>query len=166
LFKPVLAAAALALTLAACASAPNPLDLQSRQALFVKDVATGWTYDDSKKADDEHYQAYKKDALPRLTAAVTQAFATSPAGSTAVTFKIDVKTFDASRLGARIIGDVHVVRNADGKEVGLYKDVVGFQTSNGGLLGLALQAVVKPDVVGIAANSFAQNLRARFDAKS
>jgi hypothetical protein len=166
LFKPVLAAAALALTLAACASAPNPLDLQSRQTLFVKAVATSWTYNDAKQAADEHYQAYKKDAEPRLTAAVTQAFATSPAGSSAVTFKIDVKTFEASRLGARIIGDVHVVRNTDGREVALYKDVIGFQTSSGGLLGLAFQAVVKPDVVGIAANSFAQNLRARFDAKA
>jgi hypothetical protein len=100
----------------------------------------------------------------RLTS-VTAAFATSPAGGEAVRFKIDVKTFSLSVTGGQVSADVTVIRLSDGKELGVYTDVTGFQSpSGGGLLGVALQAMMKPDVVGMVSNSFAANMRMRFDA--
>ena len=61
--------------------------------------------------------------------------------------------------------DVTVIRISDGKELGVYTGVTGFQSpSGGGLLQFALQALMKPDVVGMVSNAFAANLRMRFDA--
>jgi hypothetical protein len=96
---------------------------------------------------------------------VAAAFATSPAGGDAVRFKIDVKSFNLAVTGGMVDADVTVIRIADGKELGVYPDVRGAQSpSGGGLLGVALQAMMKPDVVGMVSNSFAANLRTRFDA--
>lgn len=174
MFRAVIAACA-ALTLAACASvAPNALDANTRQAMFVKDVAVGWSFDDAKNAAKDDYVAGKADLQGRLRTAVAAAFKASPAGSDAVRFDIDVKRY--SRVGAAmgnivggsnmVIADVKVVRIADGKELGVYKDVTGVFASNGGVLGAIVQAATKPDVVGIMANNFAQNLRTRFNAKA
>jgi hypothetical protein len=174
MFRAVLAALA-ALTLAACASvAPNALDANTRQAMFVKDVAVAWSFDDGKNAAKDTYVAGKTDLEARLQSAVETAFQTSPAGSDAVRFDIDVKRYN--RVGAAmgnivggsnmVVADVKVVRIADGKQLGVYKDVSGIFASNGGVLGAIVQAATKPDVVGIMANNFAQNLRTRFNAKA
>jgi hypothetical protein len=151
--------------LAACASLPNPMDAPSRQALFIKDVSVGWSYEDAKESVKPEYVAYKEDTEKRLKSAVATAFATSPAGGDAAAFKIDVKEFHCATTGCSVKTDVAVVRLSDGKELGVYKDVMGFQAaSGGGLLGVLVQAIVKPDVVGIMSNNYAAILRARFDA--
>ena len=153
--------------LAACASLPNPLNEASRQGLFVKEVGVAWAFDDAKFAVKPEYVAYKEDAQKRLKDAVATAFATSPAGSDGVAFKITVKKFSCATTGCSVQTDVAVIRLADGKELGVYKDVYGVQAaSGGGLLGVLIQAVVKPDVVGIMSNNYALVLHARFDAKT
>jgi hypothetical protein len=65
-----------------------------------------------------------------------------------------------------VLADVSVVRESDGKVLGVYRDVMGMHAANGGVIGLIAQAAMKPDIEGIMANSFAQNLRVRFDSKS
>lgn len=172
MFRSILAAFA-ALTLTACASVPNALDAQTRQSIFVKDAAVGWSFDDAKQADKAAYVEGKTEFLGKLETAVEEAFKASPAGGEPVRFEIDVKRY--SRVGAamgNLIGgsnmaqaDVSVVRETDGKVLGVYKDVVGLHASNGGVIGAIVQGVTKPDIEGIMANSFAQNLRVRFDAK-
>jgi hypothetical protein len=161
-----LVVAALAATLPTCALAkPNPLAADVRQTLFVKDVELAWSYDDAKLADDANYVAYKNDAKERLKTAVATAFASSPAGSEAVAFKIDVKTFSCASTGCSVKASVSVVQLSDGKELGVYTKVQGFQMASGGLLGVAIQAAVKPDVVGIMSANFAATLRGQFDKK-
>jgi hypothetical protein len=165
--KRVLAAVLAAMSVAACASLPNPLDAPARQAMFVKDVSVAWSFDDAKQSVKPEYVAYKEDTQKRLKAAVTTSFATSPAGAEGVTFKINVKSFSCATTGCSVKTDVAVVRLADGKELGAYKDVMGVQAaSGGGLLGVLIQAMVKPDVVGIMSNNYALVLHARFDAKT
>lgn len=152
--------------LPACALAkPNPMPAELRQTLFVKDVELAWSYDDAKDAAEPAYVAYKADAQGRLKAAVATAFANSPAGSEPVAFKIDVRAFSCASTHCSVMADVAVVQISDGKELGLYKKVSGFQMASGGLLGVAIQAAVKPDVVGIMSNNFAAVLRAKFDKK-
>ena len=166
MFRTVAAVAAM-LLLAACASLPNPLDAPTRQSLFVKDVSVAWSFDDAKAAAKPEYVAYKEDTQKRLKAAVATAFATSPAGADGVAFKINVKDFSCATTGCQVKTDVAVVRVSDGKELGVYKDVMGIQAaSGGGLLGVLIQAMVKPDVVGIMSNNYALVLHARFDAKT
>lgn len=166
MFKTVAAAAAM-LLLAACASLPNPLDAPTRQSLFVKDVSVACSFDDAKVAAKPEYVAYKEDTQKRLKTAVATAFATSPAGAEGVAFKINVKDFSCATTGCQVKTDVAVVRISDGKELGVYKDVMGVQAaSGGGLLGVLIQAMVKPDVVGIMSNNYALVLHARFDAKT
>lgn len=160
------------LSLAACASVPNPLDSQTRQSMFVKDATISWAAPGPKEEKPE-YVAGRDELKTKLEAAVEQAFAGSPAGSEAVRFEINVERY--SRVGmamGNLIGgantvqaDVSVVRERDGKVLGVYNDVVGMQASNGGVIGLVAQAAMKPDVEGIMANSFAQNLHTRFTAK-
>jgi hypothetical protein len=166
----VFAAALAALTLAACASVPNALDAPTRQAIFVKDVGVAWSFDDAKTADKPDYVAGKTDLEARLRNAVAGAFQTTPAGSDAVRFDVNVKRY--SRVGAAmgnliggsnmVVADVTVVRIADNKTLGVYKNVTGVFASNGGIIGALVQAATKPDVVGIMANNFAQNLHNRF----
>jgi hypothetical protein len=167
------AVALAALSLAACASVPNALDVQTRHSLFVKDATIAWTA--PLKADPKpEYVAARDEFKAKLEAAVEQAFVGSPAGSQPVRFDIQVKTYN--RVGAAmgnliggsnaVIADVSVVRESDGRVLGVYKDVLGMHGANGGIIGLAVQAATKPDIEGIMANNFAQNLRTRFDAKS
>lgn len=161
-----------ALSLAACASVPNPLDRPTRQSMFVKDATIAWTAPEPKEVKPE-YVAGRDELKAKLETAVEQAFAGSPAGSQGVRLDINIERY--SRVGmamGNLIGgansvqaDVSVVRESDGKVLGVYTDVVGFQASNGGIVGLIAQAAMKPDIEGIMANSFAQNLRTRFDAK-
>ena len=163
----ILAAVLAAMSLAACATVPNPLDAQARQTMFVKDVSVAWSFEDAKQSVKPEYVAYKEDTEKRLKAAVATSFATSPAGSEGVAFKINVKSFSCATTGCSVQTDVAVVRLADGKELGVYKDVMGVQmASGGGLLGVLIQAMVKPDVVGIMSNNYALVLHARFDAKT
>ena len=173
MFRAAIAAFA-ALTLAACASVPNALDANTRQSLFVKDVAVAWTADDAKNAAKPEYVAGKTDLQARLQSAVEDTFRQSPAGSQAVRFDVDVTRYN--RVGAvmgnvvgganMVVADVKVVRLSDGKELGVYKNVAGVYASNGGILGAIVQAATKPDIVGLMANSFAQNLQKRFNAKA
>jgi hypothetical protein len=172
MYRVALACAAV-LALSACASVPNALDAQTRQSLFVKDAAVAWSVKDDKKAEDADYAAHKAEFLGKLETSVENTFRASPAGSDPVRFQIDVKRY--SRVGAAmgnliggsnaVVADVKVVRESDGRELGVYKDVVGMHASNGGIIGAVVQGITKPDVEGIMANSFAQNLRARFDAR-
>lgn len=166
----VIIAAAMALT--ACVSIPpNPLNADARQALFVKDVKTEWNLTPPKKepkkpVDPVVFKAAQTDVEGRLIAAVSSAFATSPAGAEGVTFKIEIKRFTPGFLGA-VGGDVSVIRVSDNKVLGVYTDVFGADTSGsqGGLIGLAIAAASKPDSIGIMSNQFAANLRARFERK-
>jgi len=168
-----IAAVAAVLMLAGCVTAPpNPLTPTVREAMFVKDVQTAWTLDakgnPQPKTDEDKAKLQENNAKldERLKAAVTEAFATSPAGAEPVAFKINIKRANPGFLGS-VDADVAVIRLADGAEVGVYKDVMGADTSgaNGGLLGIAIAAAMKPDSIGIMSNNFATTLRARFDAK-
>ena len=162
-----------AVCLAACASTPNPIDLNTRNSFFVKQANVAWKVDESKRTPNAEYDAGKADLQARLKGAVEAQFKTSPSGSEPVIFEIDVKNY--SRVGAAmgnliggsnmIVADVHVLRESDHSEVAVYTNVAGAYASNGGIIGAIAQAASKPDIVGIMANTFAANLRARFDAK-
>lgn len=168
-----LTALVAAAALTACASVPNPLDAPTRQSLFVKDATVAWAHEDGKAAENPAYVEGKTDFVQKLETAVENAFRASPAGSQPVRFDIKVKRY--SRVGAamgNLIGganaataDVSVVRESDGQVLGVYTDVVGMHASNAGIIGAIAQGLMKPDIEGIMANNFAQNLRARFDAK-
>lgn len=171
MLKQVFAALALA-SLTACATVPaNPLTPQQRAAVFVDDVSTTWSVEDARRAENPAYVTGKEDVQKRLTAAVEQAFANSPAGSEAVEFLVDVKNYN--RVGAAqtilvgganmIVADVAVRRKSDGQTIATYTGVMGSHTPPPGLLGAAVSAVARPDPVGIMASSFAQNLRARWE---
>lgn len=170
----IAAAALAALSLAACASVPNALDPQTRQSLFVKDATIAWAAPAPKAEPKPEYLTARDEFKSKLEAAVEQAFQGSPAGSQPVRFDIQVKTYN--RVGAAmgnliggsnaVVADVSVVRESDGRVLGVYRDVMGMHAANGGLIGLAVQAATKPDIEGIMANNFAQTLRRRFDAKS
>jgi hypothetical protein len=157
--------------LSACVTVPpNPLTQTAREAMFVKDVQTAWAVPAPKKPrtaeQQTKYETGTADLDTRLKASVAQAFSVSPAGAEPVTFKVNVKQANPGFLGS-VAADVDVVRISDGAILGAYTDVMGADTSggNGGLLGLAIAAAMKPDSVGIMSNNFAANLRARFDAK-
>jgi hypothetical protein len=167
-------AAAAAAALSACASTPNPLDLQTRNGVFLKQVATNWSVEDGKRAEKPEYVSGKEDLVARLKAAVETEFKNSPSGSEPIDFQIDIKGY--SRVGAlmgnmiggsnMVIADVRVVRESDGKVLGVYQNVMGMYASNAGVLGAIAQAVTKPDIVGIMSNSFAGSLKHRFESKS
>ncbi|WP_349322905.1 hypothetical protein [Asticcacaulis sp. MM231] len=126
----------------------------------------------SKKAADAAYDMGKADLQARLKSAVEAQFKTSPSGSDAVVFEIDVKGY--SRVGAAmgnmiggsntVVADVHVRRVSDNAEIAVYTGVSGAYTSNGGIIGAIAQSAMKPDIVGVMANTFANNLRTRFDS--
>jgi hypothetical protein len=167
-----LAAAMLCgLTLSACASAPNPLDLQTRNGFYVKDAPIDWTVDDAKKTADAEYAKGKKEVADRVQATVVSEFKNSPSGSQPVHFRIKVKTYN--RVGlmmGNLIGgtndiwaDVDVVRDSDGKVMGTYASVHGMYSSNGGVLGAIAQAATHPDIPQIMAASFAKDLRKKFE---
>ena len=168
-----LAALAAVLSLAACASVPNPLTSEVRDGLFVKDAAVNWTVDESKRTPNEAYVAGKQEFVTKLEQAVEEQFRNSPSGAEPVRFEIDVKTYN--RVGAAMgnliggsnaaIADVKVIRESDGQVLGVYENVMGMHASNAGIIGAVAQAMTKPDIEGIMANSFAVNLRNRFDAK-
>lgn len=170
MFRKLLAALALT-ALTACASTPNPISASARQAMFVKDVGLAWNAPDPAEPKPE-FVAGKQELQERLEKAVEETFRLSPAGSEPVVFQIDIKRY--SRVGAAmgnliggsnlVVADVKVVR-PDGQVAGVYQDVTGVFASNGGIIGAVVQGVTKPEIEGIMANSFAQNLRARFDAK-
>jgi hypothetical protein len=67
-----------ALSLAACASVPNALDAQTRQAMFVKDATIAWTAPDPKEPKPEFISA-RDEFKTKLESAVEQAFQGSPA---------------------------------------------------------------------------------------
>lgn len=160
-----------ALTLAACASTPNPLDAQARSGFYVKSAPIDWTVDDAKKSEDAAYVSGKKEVEARLQAAVEREFKASPSGAQAVAFRVKVKLY--TRVGlmmGNLIGgsnevdaDVDVVRESDGKVLGTYSGVRGMYLSNGGVLGAVAQAVTKPDIPQVMADTFAKNLRKKFE---
>jgi hypothetical protein len=162
-----------AASLTACASTPNALKTDVRDKIFIQEVSETWAAVDGKRAENADYLTGKADLQARLKIAVETEFKASPSGSDAARFEITVKSY--SRVNAamgNIIGgsnmvmaDVRVVRISDGAELGVYKDVVGMHASNGGLIGAIAQAATKPDIVGIMTNSFAANLRAKFNSK-
>src|SRR5690606_12505299 len=159
--------------LAACATVPNPIALETRNSFYVKDADVVWKVEDADRLDKPEYVEGKEDLVARLKPAVEAAFKTSPSGADAVTFRIEIKEY--TRVGAamgNLIGgsntvtaDVYIVRISDGAEIGVYENVYGMYASNGGIIGAVVQAASKPDIVGIMANSFAQNLRSKFDSK-
>ena len=167
----LLTAALAALTLAACAAGPNPIDAATRQSVFVKDAGIVWSVEDGQRLANAEYVAGKDDLVERLEAAVEAEFATSPAGADPVRFEIDVKQY--SRVGAltgnllggsnMVTADVRVVRVADGVVLGVYENVFGMMASNGGIIGAVVQGISKPDVVGIMADGFAAELRRRYN---
>lgn len=169
-----LTVALAAASLAACVSTPpNALKTEVRDRIFIQNVSETWAAIDGKRAENADYLTGKADLQARLKTAVETEFKASPSGSEAARFEITVKTY--SRVNAAmgnmigganmVTADVRVVRVSDGAELGVYKDVVGMHASNGGLIGAIAQAAIKPDIVGIMTNSFAVNLRAKFDSK-
>ena len=167
------AAVAAMLSLAACGMPPNALKPAQRNAIFVKDATIGWSIDDAKKTANAEYVAAKDEFAQKLEAAVEQEFRSSPSGAEPVVFKVNVKNY--SRVGAAmgnliggsnmVIADVTVARESDGQVLGVYEDVMGMHASNGGVIGLVAQAVTKPDIEQIMANSFAATMRKRFESK-
>jgi hypothetical protein len=165
--------AGIALT-TACATTPNPIAQDVRDGFYVDGAEVTWLVDEADaRAADEEYQAGKSDLITRLDSAVEREFASSPSGAEAVSFQIGVTRY--TRVGAamgNIIGgsntvtaDVTVVRKSDGSTIGVYEGVSGTYASNQGILGAIAQAAVQPDIVGIMSNTFATNLRTRFNSK-
>lgn len=163
--------AALALSVTACASVPNPIAPEARQAAYVEDVTIQWLVDDSDERDDNgDYAAGRDDLITRLESALEAEFANSPAGDQPVTFdvRIDsysrVNAFTGNVIGGsnRFVADVHVI-DAQGETVGVYEDIAGIHASGGGLIGAAIQAASQPDVVGIMVTSFTGEMRRRYD---
>ena len=163
----------IVVALSACSTVPNPIALEVRDTVYVENVDIKWMYGDGKNAGDYEYEKDKKDLIERLHSAVKTTFATSPSGPEAVDFKIHVRKY--SRVNAfvgnvlggsnHVSATVTVVRKKDGQELGKYEKVSGIHSSGGGILGAVIQAAMDPDIVGIMANSFASNLRKRFDSK-
>jgi hypothetical protein len=161
-----------AMALAACATGPNPLDVQTRNSFYVKDASVDWALSDAKKDGDADYVKGKKDMAAHLLAAVEREFKTSPSGSQAAHFRIKVTSYvRAGTLAGNLIGiandmsaDVDVVRDSDGKVIGTYQKVHGFYSASGGVLGAMVQSVTKPDVAQLLAVSFTKDLRKKFEA--
>ena len=171
MFRHLAIFAGFAIALSACATAPNPIAADLRQAAFVEDVSIEWLVDDADERDDNgDYAAGRDDLITRLESALETEFENSPAGDQAVTF--DVRIDQYSRVNAltgnviggsnRFVADVYVL-DADGEVLGVYEDVAGVHASGGGLIGAAIQAASRPDVVGIMVTSFTGELRRRFD---
>jgi hypothetical protein len=157
----LLLVAVAAATLAACASTPpNPLSVDSRGGVFVRDVAVGLTADEAKREAKPGNETAKKDMQVRLQAAVTAAFKNSPSGAQPVTLRIEITQY---YINSMVTADVSVVRASDGQVLGVYKGVTGMHAQGGGLLGAVIEAAMKTDYVGIIANDFANTLRARFN---
>lgn len=165
--------AVLAATLAACVSTPpNPLTPAVRQTLFVRDSAITWSAQDGDDSD-AFYVAERAAFRERLQTAVNAAFDNSPAGSEPVRFDIEVKQY--SRVGMMVgnllgganvvLADVHVVRLSDGQRLGTYTDIMGRSATGGGVIGVLVQAATRPDVAQVMSDTFAANLRQRFDAE-
>lgn len=167
----MLTVAVAALTLAACATGPNPIDAATRQSVFVQDTGLVWSVEDNQRLANTNYVTGKQDLAERLEAAVETEFATSPSGAEPIRFEIDVKQH--SRVGALVgnmlggsnlvTADVRVIRVSDNAVLGVYEDVFGMMASNAGIIGAVVQSVSKPDVVGIMSANFAAELRRRFD---
>jgi hypothetical protein len=156
----VLAVAVMTL-LAACATIPpNPLGPDARDGMFVRSVDVAWSPVLAKRFAARLGQKDFADVQPRLSAAVAATFKTSPSGSQAVDFKIEVTRYIPT---AELIGDVSVVRASDGQVIGVYKGVVGIHAQGGGLVGALIDAAMKTDYLGIIDNNFAQTLKARFN---
>ena len=167
----LIALAGFTLALSACATAPNPIDAEVRQAAFVEDVSIEWLVDDADERDDNgDYAAGRADLIERLESALETEFENSPAGDQAVTFDVRIDQYSrVNNLTGNVIGgsnrfvaDVYVL-DANGETVGVYEDVVGIHASGGGLIGAAIQAASRPDVVGIMVTNFTGELRRRFD---
>ncbi len=158
--------ALMAIVTPVCAMAkPNPIKADVRQTLFIKDVELTWALKkEPKDASDPAYVAYRADFEPRIKQIVADAFSKSPAGADAAAFRIEVTEFSAATTGAFMSANVTVVRISDGAVLGVYPKVRAFQGSNGGLLGVLVQSMVKPDVIGIMSGNFAAVLRGKFDS--
>jgi len=171
-----------ALTLAACASTPNPLNAQTRDQFFVKNTKVTWNLPEKeeaievkKDAGDNGQRAEGRQLLEdKVINNVSQEFANSPSGPTPIDFNIAIKRYD--RVGAvtgnllgfendRFIADVIVTDTNTGQELAVYEDIPGFKPSGGGILGAAVQLASDPDVEGLMALSFTHRLRKRFDKK-
>ena len=153
-------AAAAVMTLAGCASVgPNPLGPQARDDMFVRNVEVSWSPELAQRDAKHMSQKDFADVQPRLSAAVAAAFKNSPSGSKPVDFRIEVTKYYP---GGLLDADVTVV-TADGQVLGVYKRVEGIHAQSGGLVGALVEAALKTDYLGIIDNSFAQNLKARFN---
>ena len=159
----IILVALAAASLAACASVgPNPLSPDARDAMFVRNVDVTWSVAEAKRDEKRMSSKDYADVQPRLAAAVSAAFKSSPSGSQGVDFKIEVtKYFPGSLLEA----DVTVVRASDGQVLGVYKKVEGLHAESGGLVGALIEAALKTDYLGIIDNNFAQTLKARFNGE-
>lgn len=150
-------AAMLMVGLTACASIPNPIDLQTRDSIFVKTVSVAWSVQ-SKKPPTDAQKANDDDIQKKLRLAVEAKFKDFPSGSEPVEFNINIKKFS----GTLVEADVVVHRISDGKVLGIYENVTGIHVSNGGLLGAVIEAAMKVDYNALISSNFATVLRARF----
>jgi hypothetical protein len=141
---------------------PNPIDLATRNELYVKDVVVDWLVDDDKGSNDPSYAANKAEMIQTLIAAVQEQFRYAPAGPNAVALHIRLKSFHRYE----IVGDVSVVRLSDQQELGTYEKIDGYyigQVMGGGLMGALIGLSSVPDSTPGSANCFAMILRARFN---
>jgi len=141
---------------------PNPIDLETRDGLYVKEIVVDWQVDDVKKAAEPGYADNKAEMIRQLTDSVRDQFQYSPAGADAVALHIAVRSFRRYE----VVGDVSVVRLADQRALGTYEKIDGYyigQVYGGGLLGAVVGLSSVPDPEPGAANCFAAILRARFN---
>lgn len=168
--------------LSACASTPNPLSLETRDQFFVQSSTITWALtekeqevENKKDATDDGTRATGRQELhEKLSLALDNEFANSPSGPNPIDFDVAIKKYDRAGsisqhvLGTdhnKLIADVTVKNAASGAELAVYEDVVGFRSGSFGILGAVVDAASEPDIPGIMAQSFAQQLRKRFDSK-
>ena len=172
--KRVVAVVLLAAAVTACATVPNPISQVDRESLSVKSADLNWEVDDSKRAPSQAFELDKQNLEGLIHNDVMQQFADEPHGATPVAFKIHitryfrVNAFVGNVVGGAnsVVADVDVVRESDGKVLGVYNSVYGMYASNHGLIGAIAQGMMKPDIINIMAETLAENLRQRYDGKA
>lgn len=182
LMKISVATSCVAFMLTACASTPpNPLSLDQRDQVFLKNVNVVWDLSEKEQAVEEKKDAKGKgqrqegraELEEKLKLVVKEEFINSPSGPDPITFDIAIKRYD--RVGAAVgnviggnnilVANVRVKDSNDGQEIAVYEEVNGYYASNFGLVGAVVQAATKPDIPGLMAKSFSETLRKRFDSK-
>jgi hypothetical protein len=165
-------ALALTLGLTGCVTYPNALDPATRTNIAVKEVTVVWpaTYGSTPAARDVKGTKEFEDSLK---AAVLYEFATSPAGSQAVRFQLEINDYVRANavqdnihgLSSSVRANVKVIRLSDQKELGVYPRVRGEWAMGSGIFGAVFQLATGTKVDLLMARDFSVKLRKRFNGK-